>query len=106
MQEYALNVQLVGNDVFIYDLDVGWPGGTHDARIWNRSKNKRHIEIQKRFLLAGDSGLLQHLSSPHRDSQTGCGQEEEAKVVDPVKYHEAWKALSEVDGALVPVGFG
>merc|ERR1719431_1834157 len=26
--------------------------------------------------------------------------EEEAKVVDPVKYHEAWKALCEVDGVL------
>ena len=32
--------------------------------------------------------------------------EEEAKVVDPVKYHEAWKALCEVDGVLVPGGFG
>ena len=27
-------------------------------------------------------------------------------MVDPVKYHEAWKALCEVDGVLVPGGFG
>ena len=32
--------------------------------------------------------------------------EEEAKTADPVKYHEAWKALCEVDGVIVPGGFG
>ena len=32
--------------------------------------------------------------------------EEEAKIADPVKYHEAWKALCEVDGVIVPGGFG
>ena len=32
--------------------------------------------------------------------------EEECKTVDPVKYHEAWKALCEVDGVIVPGGFG
>ena len=71
-QEYALNVQLVGNDVFIYDLDVGWPGGTHDARIWNRSRVKRHIELQKRFLLAGDSGypISENLVKPYPIAET------------------------------------
>ena len=32
--------------------------------------------------------------------------EEEAKTSDPVKYHESWKALCEVDGVIVPGGFG
>jgi len=32
--------------------------------------------------------------------------EEEAKTSDPVKYHQAWKALCEVDGVIVPGGFG
>jgi len=32
--------------------------------------------------------------------------EDEAKTSDPVKYHEAWKALCEVDGVIVPGGFG
>ena len=30
-QFFSLNVQVVGNDKFIYDVDVGWPGSTHDA---------------------------------------------------------------------------
>ena len=34
---------------FMYDLDVGWPRGSHDAHIWSRSQAKRHIELQKRF---------------------------------------------------------
>ena len=32
--------------------------------------------------------------------------EEEIKTVNPVAYHEAWKALCEVDGVIVPGGFG
>jgi len=32
--------------------------------------------------------------------------EDEIKTVNPVKYHEAWKALCEVDGVIVPGGFG
>jgi len=32
--------------------------------------------------------------------------EEDAKQEDPVRYHEAWKALCEVDGVIVPGGFG
>ena len=55
-QFFSLNVQVVGNDKFIYDVDVGWPGSTHDARCWNRSEVKRVVEEQKRFYIAGDSG--------------------------------------------------
>ena len=32
--------------------------------------------------------------------------EEDSKAADPVRYHEAWKALCEVDGVIVPGGFG
>ena len=44
-----VNVQVVGNDKFMYDLNVGWPGSTQDARLWNRSKVKRHVERQCSF---------------------------------------------------------
>ena len=71
-QFYSINVQVVGNDKFIYDLDVGWPGSTHDARVWNRSLVKRHIEQQKRFLLAGDSGYptSENLVKPYSTAES------------------------------------
>ena len=71
-QFYALNVQVVGNDQFMYDLDVGWPGGSHDARIWSRSQAKRHIELQKRFLMAGDSGypISENLVKPYTTAES------------------------------------
>ena len=55
-QFYSINVQVVGSDRLMYDLDVGWPGSTHDAQVWTRSQVKRFIERQKRFLVAGDTG--------------------------------------------------
>ena len=55
-QFYAINTQVVGNDRFIYDVDCGWPGSTHDARIWRRSAVSRVVEEQRRFLIAGDTG--------------------------------------------------
>ena len=66
-QFYALNVQVVANDEFIYDLDCGWPGQTHDARIWNRSEVKAYIEEQRRFLIAGDSAypISENLIKPY-----------------------------------------
>ena len=71
-QYYSINVQVVGNDKFIYDLDVGWPGSTHDARVWSRSLAKRHIEQQKRFLLAGDSGYptSENLVKPYSTAES------------------------------------
>lgn len=39
----------------LYDIDVGWPGSTHDARVWRRSQVKAHIDQQRRFYIAGDS---------------------------------------------------
>ena len=55
-QFYAVNTQVVANDWRICDLDVGWPGSTHDSRVWCRSQVKPYVEQQRRFLIAGDSG--------------------------------------------------
>lgn len=55
-QCYSINAQEVANDQYIYDIDVGWPGSTHDSRIWSRSEVKPYLEQQRRFYCAGDSG--------------------------------------------------
>ena len=55
-QFYAINAQVVGDDKLIRDIDVRWPGSTHDARVWCRSEVKPYLEQQRRFLIAGDSG--------------------------------------------------
>ena len=55
-QFYAINAQVVADDRLIRDIDVRWPGSTHDGRIWGRSEVKPYLEQQRRFLIAGDSG--------------------------------------------------
>ena len=55
-QFYAVNTQVVANDWRICDLDVSWPGSTHDSRVWCRSQVKPYVEQQRMFLIAGDSG--------------------------------------------------
>ena len=57
----------------MYDLDVGWPGSTHDARVWNRSMVKRHVERQRRFLIAGDTGypISENLVKPYTTAEAG-----------------------------------
>ena len=32
-QFYAINAMVVGDDKLIHDIDVRWPGSTHDARV-------------------------------------------------------------------------
>jgi len=54
---------------------------------------------------------LQHaaLASNHKLKLTyinSADLEEDTKETDPVKYHDAWKALCQSDGVLVPGGFG
>ena len=73
-QCYSINVQVVGNDKLFYDLDVSWPGSTHDARVWNRSNVKRVIEEQKRFLMAGDTGypISENLTKPYSNQEAGA----------------------------------
>jgi hypothetical protein len=52
----AVNTQVVANDWRICDVDVSWPGSTHDSRVWCRSQVKPYVEQQRMFLIAGDSG--------------------------------------------------
>ena len=52
----AINAQAVADDRLIRDIDIRWPGSTHDGRIWGRSQVKPYLEQQRRFLIAGDSG--------------------------------------------------
>ena len=54
-QFYAINAQIVGDDKLIRDIDVKWPGSTHDSRVWCRSEVKPYLEQQRHFLIAGDS---------------------------------------------------
>ena len=72
-QFYSVNAQVVASDNLIYDLDVGWPGSTHDARVWSRSEVKRHIEEQRRFLIAGDTGypISEVLIKPYSTAEAG-----------------------------------
>ena len=64
---YSINVQVVGNEQRICDIDVQWPGSTHDARIWRLSHAKQIIEEQIMFKIAGDSGypISQVLVKPY-----------------------------------------
>lgn len=55
-QFFAINCQVIANEKRILDLDISWPGSTHDSRVWNRSQAKIYLESQRRFLVAGDSG--------------------------------------------------
>lgn len=72
-QFYSLNVQIVGNDELIYDIDCRWPGSTHDARVWNRSEVKKFVEAQRAFYIAGDTGypISDTLIKPYTTAEAG-----------------------------------
>ena len=53
---YSLNVQVVGNDTRICDVDCTWPGSAQDATIYHYSAVKQHIEAQQTYKCAADSG--------------------------------------------------
>ena len=56
-QFYALNCQVICNDRrLILDLDVGWHGSAHDARVWRRSLAKRHSWALNIFLFLPIAG--------------------------------------------------
>jgi hypothetical protein len=56
---YAFNCQVVCDDRFlIRDLDVDWPGKTHDAKVWAWSDVRVYLEggaVPGNFFIAGDS---------------------------------------------------
>lgn len=70
-QFFAINCQVIANEKRILDLDISWPGSTHDSRIWNRSQAKIYIESQRRFLVAGDSGypISEVLIKPYSNNE-------------------------------------
>ena len=53
---YSINAMIVGNEERIIHVDSGWPGSTHDGRVWNRSEIKAVVERQNRYVVVGDSG--------------------------------------------------
>ena len=63
----------MANDDRFLDIDVGWPGGTHDSRVWARSDVELYIEEQRRFLIAGDSGypISEVLIKPYSTAEAG-----------------------------------
>ena len=63
----------MAGDKYIYDIDCGWPGSTHDVRIWKRSEVKRVMEEQRRFLVAGDTGypISEVLIKPYSTREAG-----------------------------------
>ena len=54
-QRYSLNVQVVGNDSRICDVDCSWPGSSADSTIFHYSEVRQHIESQVALKCAGDS---------------------------------------------------
>ena len=64
---YSINCQVIGNEQRICDIDVQWPGSTHDAQIWKLSHAKQIIEEQIEYKIAADSGypISQVLVKPY-----------------------------------------
>ena len=42
---FSLNVQILSNDRYIYNVDCGWPGSTHGACVWRASDAHVHLEV-------------------------------------------------------------
>ena len=55
-QYHSYNVQIIGDaNQRIRDVDIGWPGATHDSRVWCNSTAKAIIERQQEYTIAGDT---------------------------------------------------
>lgn len=55
-QRYSINVQVVGNEKRICDIDCRWPGRSVDSTIYHFSQVKQHMESQVTYKCAADSG--------------------------------------------------
>jgi hypothetical protein len=73
---HAINCQVICNDEFlILDLDLDWPGVTHDARVWAYSTVRQYLEtVPGYYLIAGDSAypISPILMKPYSNRQC-CG---------------------------------
>jgi len=73
---YAFNTQVVCDDRFlIRDLDVDWPGKTHDAKVWAWSDVRVYLEgggAPGNFFVAGDSAypISPVLMKPYSNRKT------------------------------------
>ena len=73
---YAFNTQVVCDDRFlIRDLDVDWPGKTHDAKVWAWSDVRVYLEgggAPGNFFVAGDSAypISPVLMKPYSNRET------------------------------------
>ena len=41
---FSINAMIVGNEERIINVDCGWPGSTHDGRVWKRSNIKEVVD--------------------------------------------------------------
>ena len=66
-------MQLVGDSrLRIRDVDISWPGGTHDARVWRNSLAKTIMERQGKVFVAADSAypISRWLMKPYLPADT------------------------------------
>ena len=74
---YSINAQIISNDRFIYNIDPGWYGSVHDARVWYRSDARLHIEnMQGEQMLVGDSAypISVRLMKPFDTARPGSNE--------------------------------
>jgi len=67
-QDYGIQAQVVANDRFILDLDVGWPASAHDSRIWKRSEVKQYLdeEVDDSYIAADQAyPISDYLMKPY-----------------------------------------
>ena len=68
---HSLNVQICSNDKVIYNFDAGWPGSTHDARVFRARRLRNFLETdQSMYMIAADSAyplslkVMKHYERP------------------------------------------
>ena len=64
--------QVTANQTRICDLDMRWPGKTHDSRVYTRSDVKVWLEAQVAFMAAADSAypISSVIMKPFTDNES------------------------------------